>query len=510
MAIMKDYLPEGITEEAPRGKRNRAVSAPTAPKAPDVDAKKTKVLKGRPTIKAKALVSVMTQDERKQSKAELEDFRLEITPLFMDCVAGILEIKAMSAADAELNADAFAQREDVLAEYLHADEPWRTVAMLVYADAFVRTCGDTKRAVQFTVRSLVDAGFLTDDVSQKGKRAPKDGVRVYDVNYVPTKTFLYRPETRQAMKVLGGLEKRAVAAGFRRMQEEKRQYREDLTALHGMNADPISLEDLLALVEGREASKTEGMIVLRVPDRKVPDNRPGRQGKTRTLQNGHVLFQVAEGSVSAVEGIGRIQAYARTLQASNASIALEQLGRERFKNSSGQRLEDDVFQMMVRLHKTLRQALAAAKQEAERPAQAEAGAAEPTAEVEEYRSRATLTAEAFFGDEPTAGSFVLTHEKLFRVKGTDLKARNIVGLVTRYEDSKIGVECPDRLKPFFGGCQEPTIPGERLERLEEPLRSLLRRARGAARKAAKPEARSDEADVTAADFETGTEAAEQA
>lgn len=414
---------------------------------------------------------VLTQEQRDANLRELEAFRGEVAVSILDCITGLRAIESMTEQEASIYREDTTARKQAVKQMLEYDEPYRSVAVLAFVDALVRTCSLSRNAVLDTIRRMVDVGFITDKkVPQDMKKVPRNGtgIRIYSVNYAVTESYIrnYEADAKNVLVALEKLVERTVRAGRDHFQEAREHLRE-------MNTDPMPLADLVALVQGGQPAQASGTLILRLPDREVKDKETGQP---KVLKGGDVLAEVeADGKVFFREAIGGPQRIVRELAEAETFVWATQLVEERFQPSK--RLEDDVFKRAALLHRMLRSAIAETEKTEERRTAFDAVKAQADAEKKELESRATLTAEEFLLEEKI-GSFFFEHPETWNVKGRDgqpdQKIRFVLGLVTRYEDGKVGVECPDRLKPFFGGAQEPTQPGERAEHLVYPLGMLLR------------------------------------
>ncbi|MFH1672439.1 MAG: hypothetical protein ABIF87_03305 [Pseudomonadota bacterium] len=415
--------------------------------------------------------TVLTEEQRQANLRELEAFRSEVAASILDCVTGLRAIERMTEQEASIYKEDTAARKQAIKQMLDYDEPYCSVTVLAFADALVRTCNLSRGAVLDTIHRMVDTGFLTDkNVPQDLKRVPRNGtgIRIYSVNYAVTESYVrhYEKDAKEILVALEKLIEATVKAGRDHFQEAREHLRE-------MNTDPMPLADLVALVQGGQPAKASGTLILRLPDREVKDRETNQP---KILKGGDILVEVeTDGRIFFREAIGGPQRIVRELAETETFVWATQLAQESFQPSK--RLEEDVFKRAALLHRMLRSAIAETEKFEERRVAFANIKAQAEAERKELESRVTLTAEEFLLEDKV-GSFLLEYCEPWNVRGRDgqpdQKIQFVMGLVTRYENGKIGVECPDRLKSFFGGAQEPAQPRERFEGIVYPLGTLLR------------------------------------
>lgn len=431
---------------------------------------------------------ILTAEERqkaleaeRQRKVEeesaLSEFKTQIGPWMPDLVASLRAFAAMTAEERELSAnkEAEEQNRQALADIFNqVSGKARDVAVKCFAAPFVLTCPKRRRNVEDVLEKLVNYDLLIKSADQN--RISKDGVRAYEVNYQLTKGFADDIEALEIMRDLRNLvrETRNVGREFYQTLEK---------AFEQKNDNPMSVDNLLALIYEELAEKKSGTVIL--------DN-PAHEERGITYQGGRILYGVNDNKLFVIDGLGGTQRVARNLAEMRTFLFLNQLREERVRFTDN--MGDIARKSVALLHKLARIGIRTMREKTEKAA-AEAKAAETKAKAEAEYAEERKAVLAMAGEVAViSNEEFLLNEKPGAIMPDNLpdpwvrKNKQEGGkppvvtefrhpenaLVIRQDDGKIRVVCPDRLKTLFQGAQDACHPGEKFSNLEYPLGLMLR------------------------------------
>lgn len=454
--------------------------------------------------------------EKKAAKTKaLEEFTSQIGPWMPDLVIALRAYSEMTEEAQELseNKEREQANQKMMAEALNQEDPdAQAVAVKAFAASYVLTCPKRKKDVQDVVGRLINYDLLAK-TDRRG-----DGVcLVYDGGIELAPKFRDDLQAKEIFRDLKNL--------VRETKENGREFFRGLEeTFEAKNTDPISIDNLLAMVYEDHAEKKSGTIVLENP----AHEERGRDGEVRSYRGGKILYGVNDNKMYCIDGLGGTQRVAQNLADAGTFVFLNQLREERVRFSEN--MSEGARKGVGLLHKLIRIGIRTMREKAEKAAAEQAAAEAKKAEEAKYAEErldliiATPT-ESFVANEEfflegKPGAILLDNLAdpwIRRSKGTDGKpietayphARN--ALVIRQDDGKILVKCPTRLASLFQGAQEAAHPGDKFSRLEYPLGLMLRIMWGIT-KQTKNEAdrkvkEAEENKLTAVDMtETGTEA----
>ncbi|OGN00284.1 MAG: hypothetical protein A2736_00715 [Candidatus Yanofskybacteria bacterium RIFCSPHIGHO2_01_FULL_41_27] len=451
-----------------------------------------------------------------EEEEALVQFRKDIAPLMSDLVTSLRDYSAAPAKEQELaeNKESELHNRKALADLFNqVTGRAREVAVKCFAASYVLTCpknGDGQD-LKDVLDKLLNYDFTKEATEQSYECIPPDGVRAFDVNYQLTSIFANDNEARDIMRDLRFLirETKKLSRAFFRNKE---------TEFEAKNIDPMTRENLVALVYAEPAEKS-GTIILDIPE------QPGRdpEGKFFVYKSGRILAQVSENKLSFVEGIGGLQKIVQRLAEERAFVYLNQLKLKH--DVLKDQLERDQMREGIRknildIHRFTRLGIRTMREKAEK--------AEAKVKVEAEFAKEREAVLAMAGDIPIVsneefllegkpGTILLDNINdpwIRKDKGSSGKpdgkppietafphARN--ALVIRQDNGKILVKCPDRLKNLYQGAQEAAHPGDdKFTRLEYPLGLMLRNMRDITKQKADEKAKAER--QAKADTETGT------
>lgn len=439
-------------------------------------------------------------------KAEaLKAFATQIEHLVPDLVTSL---RAFAAKPEEVrnlpgNKDKDKANRSGLADILNQeDSDAKVLAVKAVSASFVLTCPKRRRDVEDVMDKLVNYDLIIKSVDQD--RISKDGVRAYDTNYQLSKGFADDLEALEIMRDLRNLVRETRSAG--------REFYQTLEkAFEQKNDNPMSVDNLLALIYEEPAEKKSGTVIL--------DN-PAHEERGITYQGGRILYGVNDNKkLFVIDGLGGTQRVARNLAEMGTFLFLNQLREERVRFTDN--MGDIARKNVALLHKLARIGIRTMREKTEKEAN-EKAAKEAAVEVEAkfVKEREAVLAmagevavisneEFLLNGKP--GAMLLEHlqdpwiRKDKRSDGKSIEtayphARN--ALVIRQDDGKILVKCPERLKTLYQGAQQEAFPGDKFAGLEYPLGGMLRIMWGVTK------GQKDEADRKAKSeaTETGTDA----
>lgn len=413
---------------------------------------------------------VLTPGQREENRRAFEAFIAEAGPQMHDYITQLRMLDEMSDEERQLYAEAEKQLIEAVSSMLSCDEPYKTPVRLAWADALVRTCPVRRGPVTETIERLTKESFLV--VVENGDQKA-NVVRIYSKNYTLGVELRKNPQAQVVLEALNQLVGRTAEHGREVFQDQLAE----LQRLVGESSlSPAELRSYIGTGSGKD-----GRIILPVPD-KV------RERDGRFFKGGPVLVEVHEGKVRILDGAGTVQRTARQIGESETFLGIGQLANERVNLGSAQP-PPEVFNRIVAIHDMVRRGLAAAEEAEVREARKAEQRAQVDAEREELKSKADLTPEEFFLEKRVGTIFFDFGRKPFgrekrengkAVLGKDDKPEkelfwDVICLVERRMDGQIRVaECPDRLRSFFGGACDWTMPEERFQGLPYPLGVLLR------------------------------------
>ena len=429
-----------------------------------------KTMLKQPPVLPKFDLSIPTPEQREQERQNRKMFAAQVSSEMYDWVEFLRKLDDLSDEDRSPH---FEREQEVVrainAVLSYEESEFRTPARLAWANALIKTCPIRRGPMTETLERLLKDGFL---VVVENSEQKKGVMRIYGRSYALDTELRKNP---QAQSILGALDRLVV----RTAEHGKGVFQNQLDALRQLVG-----EAPLTSAEIREGK--DGRAILTVPD-KI------RESDGRFFKGGPILVEVRGGKVCVLDGAGTIQYSARRLGESGMFLGVDQLANEKI-NLGATRMPPNAFNQMVAIHDMVRRGLAIAEAEEVKAAQKAEYHVRIDAEREEFRARATISDVDFFvGDKAGVAFADFGTKPFFQPKRgengkivIDKDDRpetkpiwNVFCLVERREDNRIRVSaCPDRLKSFFGGCQDWTSPAEKFEGLDQPLRALLRKCFG--------------------------------
>lgn len=390
----------------------------------------------RPSI-PKVGVVIQTDDERKQTLEEFKADTAAILTSMYDHIASIRKIEAMSPEESRIYGSELRKLQQGVTQMLGYDEPYKTPAVIAFADAMLRTCPAERPKVEKTLERLVEHNFL-GIVAERGNRT----VYAYGKDYVLANGLEKSSEARNIFALIPDLVRQAVNAGRELFFEELRQ-------LQNTAGEQIDVSEL-------KPGGKDGRIILPVPDRKF---------ETQFQGNGYLLISVETGRIRVIDGIGGISRVARELAEARTFIHVSQLQGERI--SLNDRVPSDAFQHILDLFKLLKRGIPAAQEEKRRlEAKAEF---KNRCNAERLMSKdATVSKQEWLLEGKVGLGFIDNGTGFFeqRSGGDAKKIWQIFALFERNETGQIRVaRFPERLAEFFADYTEFQEPGEKFSRL---------------------------------------------
>lgn len=419
----------------------------------------------QPPALPKIDLTLPAPEQFEQERRNRETFIAQIGPQMHDWVLCLRNLDELPDEDRKFCSETEQQVVGAINRVLSDEDlDYRTSARLAWADALVRTCPARRGPVTETLERFVKDGFLV--VVENGEQKQGVVVRIYSKNYTLGVELRKNPQAQAVLEALNQLAARTAERG-------KKVFQDRVAELEAQVGEKV-------LTPAEVRAGEDGRAILPVTD-KV------RESDGRFFRGGPILVEVHEGKVRVLDGAGAVQFFARQLGESGAFLGIGQLANERIDLGTA-RVPPEVFNRLVAIHDMVRRGLANAEQAEAWEAHKAEYWAKMDAEREELRSKATLSPEEFFeGKIGIAFVDFGTKPYIVRKKGDDgqireEKVRGVFCLVERRDDGQIRVsECPDRLKTFFGGCQDWASPAERFEGLDQPLRGFLRACYGNSR-----------------------------
>ncbi|KKS26796.1 MAG: hypothetical protein UU84_C0016G0001, partial [Candidatus Yanofskybacteria bacterium GW2011_GWC2_41_9] len=242
-----------------------------------------------------------------EEEEALVQFRKDIAPLMSDLVTSLRDYSAAPAKEQELaeNKESELHNRKALADLFNqVTGRAREVAVKCFAASYVLTCpknGDGQD-LKDVLDKLLNYDFTKEATEQSYECIPPDGVRAFD------------NEARDIMRDLRFLirETKKLSRAFFRNKE---------TEFESKNTNPMTLDNLQALIYGDPAEKKSGTIILDISEQPGKD----RDGKSFTYKPGRIFAQVSENRLSFVEGIGGLQKIVQRLAEERAFVYLNQL-----------------------------------------------------------------------------------------------------------------------------------------------------------------------------------------
>lgn len=461
-------------------------------------------------------------------KAEaLKAFATQIEHLVPDLVTSL---RAFAAKPEEVqnlpgNKEKDEANRNGLADILNQEDPEaKTLAVKAVSASFVLTCPKKYQQAKKLLERLVNYDLLVKLDRDQLKKGEEGIYNAFGSSYRLTPAFTGDPEAREILRNARDL--------VRMVKEDSRvRYRMSEEAFEAKNTDPMSVDNLVALIYEDEepAEKTTGAISLDILEEKGRD----REGNPFTYKPGKLLVKIGDNELSVIEGLGGTQHVAQFLNGADTFVFLNQLqvppkifGENLEKNGKMSEAKQRNVKLLHRLVRAgIRNMREMAKKATAEKAAAEAKAtAEAKAEAEFAKEREAVLAMA--GETPVISTeeFLLKgkpgaipldnlpnpwirrgHEENGRVVNETAYEHPENALAIRSEDGKIKAVCPDRLKTLYQGSQQEAFPGDKFAGLEYPLRLMLQKMLDVTEKAKDEADRKAREEAKAATTETTTE-----
>ncbi len=399
---------------------------------------------------------IPTAAEIRTMGEELVTFKKDVGPYMHDLVSQLWDAYLAPPEVAAALAEAKSSLEGSIREILDSSEPYRTPGRIAWADAVIKTAPDPFRnrgILTAVIERLQEEKFLTVGVGAGFKHVGK--------NYVLAADLVVREDAQAVMRSLMELRER----GSETEREETKSELDQLQATAVKNL--VTFDDLMA---GKD-----GYVIVDVPDQHTTDGK--------FFGGGTILVQSVDGAVRIVDGAGRIRRRALNLNDTGVAVAVASLAEEKpkFDNSS--------WRDQLGIHGLIRRFINKeddAKRRVEKMAEEKVAAANRVAEAKtrfkeaadkEYEvlvGKGNLSFDEFFAGNDGVFAFRLG---MFEDQSAGRRVWQVMCLLERRTgDGWIRmVECPDRLKEFFGAdVSAPLAPGKRFDKIPNPLGILLR------------------------------------
>lgn len=399
----------------------------------------------------------------------------------------------------------------------------KALAVKAVSASFVLTCPKEFQQVKELLERLVNYDLLLKMDRDQLKKGEEGIYNAFGSSYKLTPTFANDSDAREVLRSARELVRVVKEDSRARYQNLEREFEQK-------NDNPMSVDNLVALIYEDPAEKKEGTIALDIPEEKGRD----REGNAFTYKPGKLLVKIGGNELSVINGLGGTQHVAQFLNGADTFVFLNQLqvspkifGENLEKNG---KMSEAKQRNVKLLHRLVRAGIRNMREKIEK-ATAEKAAAEVKAKAEAEFAKERETVLAMAGEVPV----ISNEDFLLNGKPGAIPLDNLPdpwvrkdkqeggkptvvteyrhpenALAIRQDDGKILGKCPTRLASLYQGAQEAAFPGEKFSNLEYPLGLMLRimwgvtkQAKDEADRKARDEAKAAMTETTA---ETGTEA----
>lgn len=454
-----------------------------------------------PTFKlprVRRAVAPIDSGHRIFSTEEREAFRLQKAQVWeaveaygRDIVASMMDVvqELVSYEHAQEDEQVeFAPRIDYLDTWLDEQfnndpeyQECRKLAVRAYVDARIKTLPTPVRRgdIEKNILRAVQVGFIVPD--EKGVYS------LYSKRFNLGTEYLGDKSSEEVIKNLLSQIGSAAERSKNRWVAERLEAEAKLNELLGGNS-PVTFDEFDAGIEGK-LTLPNGLLSLEVPD--------GKDGE-RYFPGGYMIVRLDDGKVRPVYGTGYLSRTVQELSNAGTFVWAHQLRNERVEKINSNVPKEGAAQI-YKLHRNIRRGLVRGREQRQQVADylaAQQAKNEKTvarvarkdefndkvrAEKQAYLASQTATPhENFVEGKPGRTYFRYGKQGPFVQQLPNGKEREwwgVHGIVVRGQNGEIsGVEYPERLKELFERSVKklPVKPGDNFEKLEWPLRPLLR------------------------------------